>query len=70
MEKGGASDDQPGAADAVGALGRSARAVASGTTALSRLSMLAEDRVATYAMRDRALVTALAALQLAGRRSV
>jgi hypothetical protein len=26
MEKGGASDDQPGAADAVGALGRSARA--------------------------------------------
>jgi hypothetical protein len=33
----------------------SARAVAAGTTALSRLSMLAEDRVATYAMRDRAL---------------
>ena len=32
-----------------------ARAVAAGTTALSRLSMLAEDRVATYAMRDRAL---------------
>jgi len=36
-----------------------ARAVASGTTALSRLSMLAEDRVATYAMRDRALRTEL-----------
>src|ERR1700722_7309534 len=35
------------------------RAVAAGTTALSRLSMLVEDSVETYAMRDRAVVTAL-----------
>ena len=35
-----------------------ARAVAAGTTALSRLSMLAEDRDPTYAMRDRDLVSA------------
>ncbi len=35
-----------------------ARAVVSGTTALSRLSMLAEDAVPTYAMRDRELVAA------------
>jgi hypothetical protein len=35
-----------------------ARAVVSGTTALSRLSMLAEDAVPTYGMRDRELVGA------------
>jgi hypothetical protein len=35
-----------------------ARAVVSGTTALSRLSMLAEDAVPTYGMRDRELVAA------------
>ncbi len=32
-----------------------ARAVVAGTTALSRMSMLADDGIATYAMRDRAL---------------
>jgi hypothetical protein len=36
-----------------------ARAVAAGTTALSRLSMLAEDSVEIYAMRDRAVAAAL-----------
>jgi hypothetical protein len=36
-----------------------ARAVTSGITALSRLSMLAEEPVATYAMRDRELGAAL-----------
>jgi hypothetical protein len=36
-----------------------ARAVIAGITALSRLSMLGEDRVETYAMRDRALGSAL-----------
>jgi len=35
-----------------------ARAIAAGTTALSKLSMLTEDRVPTYAMRDRDLVSA------------
>jgi DNA-binding MarR family transcriptional regulator len=35
-----------------------ARAVAAGTSALSRLSMLADDVVETYAMRDRELVAA------------
>jgi hypothetical protein len=35
------------------------RAVVSGTTALSRLSMLAEDAIATYATRDRDLGAAL-----------
>jgi len=43
-----------------------ARAVAAGTTALSRLSMLAEDSVETYAMRDRAVVTALEKGELFG----
>jgi len=43
-----------------------ARAVASGTTALSRLSMLAEDSVPTYAMRDRELVAALEKGELVG----
>ena len=43
-----------------------ARAVASGTTALSRLSMLAEDTVETYAMRDRDLAAALEKGQLLG----
>jgi hypothetical protein len=43
-----------------------ARAVASGTTALSRLSMLAEDRDLTYAMRDRELVTAFEKGELFG----
>jgi hypothetical protein len=41
-----------------------ARAVASGITALSRLSMLAEDTVETYAMRDRDLAAALEKGQL------
>ena len=45
-----------------------ARAVASGTTALSRLSMLAEDAVATYAMRDRELGSALEKGELVGCR--
>jgi hypothetical protein len=36
-----------------------ARAVVAGTTALSKGSMLAEDRVPTYAMRDRNLTAAL-----------
>jgi hypothetical protein len=36
-----------------------ARAVVAGTTALSRGSMLAEDRVPTYAMRDRNLTAAM-----------
>ena len=36
-----------------------ARAVLAGTSALSRMSMLAEDRVVTYAMRDRALTVEL-----------
>jgi hypothetical protein len=43
-----------------------ARAVASGTTALSRLSMLADDAVATYAMRDRELGAALEKGELVG----
>jgi hypothetical protein len=43
-----------------------ARAVVSGTTALSRLSMLAEDAVPTYAMRDRDLGAALEKGQLLG----
>jgi hypothetical protein len=43
-----------------------ARAVAAGTTALSRLSMLAEDSVETYAMRDRAVATALEKGELFG----
>jgi DNA-binding MarR family transcriptional regulator len=43
-----------------------ARAVAAGTTALSRMSMLAEDSVATYAMRDRELTAALENGQLVG----
>jgi hypothetical protein len=43
-----------------------ARAVVSGTTALSRLSMLAEDAIATYAMRDRELGAALKKGELVG----
>jgi len=43
-----------------------ARAVAAGTTALSRMSMLAEDAMATYAMRDRELTAALKNGQLLG----
>jgi len=43
-----------------------ARAVAASTTALSRLSMLAEDSVETYAMRDRAVVAALEQGELFG----
>jgi hypothetical protein len=43
-----------------------ARAVAAGTTALSRLSMLAEDQYPTYAMRDRDLVSAFEKGQLFG----
>jgi hypothetical protein len=43
-----------------------ARAVVSGTTALSRVSMLAEDAIATYAMRDRALGAALEKGELVG----
>jgi len=43
-----------------------ARAVAAGTTALSRMSMLAEDPIATYAMRDRVLIAALKNGQLLG----
>jgi hypothetical protein len=45
-----------------------ARAVVSGTTALSRVSMLAEDAIATYAMRDRDLGAALEQGQLVGCR--
>jgi len=45
-----------------------ARAVVSGTTALSRLSMLAEDAIATYAMRDRELGAALEKGELVGCR--
>lgn len=45
-----------------------ARAVASGTTALSRLSMLSEDAVATYAMRDRELGASLEKGELVGCR--
>jgi len=43
-----------------------ARAVVSGTTALSRLSMLAEDAVPTYGMRDRELVAAFKKGELLG----
>jgi hypothetical protein len=43
-----------------------ARAVVSGTTALSRVSMLAEDAIATYAMRDRVLGAALEKGELVG----
>jgi hypothetical protein len=43
-----------------------ARAVAAGTTALSQTSMLAEDPIATYAMRDRELVAAFEKGQLLG----
>jgi len=43
-----------------------ARAVVSGTTALSRLSMLAEDAVPTYGMRDRELVAAFEKGELLG----
>jgi len=43
-----------------------ARAVAAGTTALSRLSMLADDPVETYAMRDRELVAAFEKGQVVG----
>jgi DNA-binding MarR family transcriptional regulator len=43
-----------------------ARAVAAGTTALSRMSMLAEDAFATYAMRDREFTAALKNGQLLG----
>jgi hypothetical protein len=42
------------------------RAVAAGTTALSQMSMLAEDPIATYAMRDRELVAAFEKGQLLG----
>jgi hypothetical protein len=42
------------------------RAVAAGTTALSRVSMLAEDAVETYAMRDRDIVAALEKGELFG----
>ena len=45
-----------------------ARAVVSGITALSRVSMLAEDAIATYAMRDRALGAALEKGELVGCR--
>lgn len=45
-----------------------ARAVVSGTTALSRVSMLAEDAISTYALRDRALGAALAKGELVGCR--
>jgi hypothetical protein len=45
-----------------------ARAVVSGITALSRLSMLAEDAIATYAMRDRDLGAALEKGELVGCR--
>jgi DNA-binding MarR family transcriptional regulator len=45
-----------------------ARAVVSGTTALSRVSMLAEDAVATYALRDRELGAALEKGELVGCR--
>jgi hypothetical protein len=45
-----------------------ARAVVSGTTALSRLSMLAEDAVPTYGMRDRELVAAFEKGELLGCR--
>jgi hypothetical protein len=43
-----------------------ARAVAAGTTALSRLSMLAEDSFETYCMRDREVVAALERGELFG----
>jgi hypothetical protein len=43
-----------------------ARAVAAGTTALSRMSMLADDPIETYAMRDRELVAAFEKGQLLG----
>jgi len=43
-----------------------ARAVVSGTTALSRVSMLAEDAVPTYGMRDRELVAAFEKGELLG----
>jgi hypothetical protein len=43
-----------------------ARAVVSGTTALSRLSMLAEDAVPTYGLRDRELVAAFKKGELLG----
>jgi hypothetical protein len=43
-----------------------ARALAAGTTALSRLSMLAEDSVETYAMRERAVAAALEKGELFG----
>lgn len=46
-----------------------ARAVAAGITALSRLSMLAEDPYPTYAMRDRDLVSALERGELVGCQS-
>lgn len=42
------------------------RAVAAGLTALSQMSMLAEDPIATYAMRDRELVSAFQKGQLLG----
>ena len=43
-----------------------ARAVAAGTTALSRVSMLAEDAIETYAMRDRDVLAALEKGELFG----
>jgi len=46
-----------------------ARAVPAGTTALSRLSMLAEDQYPTYAMRDRDLVSAFERGELVGCQS-
>jgi hypothetical protein len=45
-----------------------ARAVVSGITALSRVSMLAEDAMSTYAMRDRELAAALEKGELVGCR--